>query len=237
MESIRPSSQLVRDSVRSSVETVLWLDKVSQSDSNYANKLALAGQNRCLVCTLPLGTCEHSSDWIFERETLRDSDENYKSALEREIEDVLELVGGDTIHKDEETGAPDMQNLRWAVLDALPTDRIDATEVTLFAPDDRIWHSSVNFEDKLLVIFGGLRYKGSNPFQPFHVFPNQAAFTFEVLGDLRLFDTARKAWSGLRGNARNRSVNKTFCKPNLSVANFNFPSPPHRYGKPSLVII
>ncbi len=200
-----PAATVIRDSVQTTVEDVLWLDRITAEDEKYRQDLAAAEAEaemqslldgstitmsptasvkskgaasllgvggtggrrrleRCMICTLPLGACEHTEDWMLEYETQKYLDEDYKSALDSEIDSALDVVGGndsglETMCTDMDVGDLDLENMRWSTLNELQTDKIGASNMALFPPDDRFWHSSVCLDEKFLIVFGGFKYR------------------------------------------------------------------------------
>ncbi|KAJ1413739.1 hypothetical protein B484DRAFT_401954, partial [Ochromonadaceae sp. CCMP2298] len=61
------SSQLVRPSIADQVNQVLWLDHLDHENDQYEQRITQgSATEKCMVCTLPFGCCEHTREWIEE---------------------------------------------------------------------------------------------------------------------------------------------------------------------------
>lgn len=151
----------IKDSVREKVSDVLWLDHLKAQDELVKQRIKsqIKTDERCMVCTLPYGSCEHTRQWLdttFENNEM----EGWKSSLDKEIDDMMSVFNDgfqvDTAPADEDL---DLDGMQWNRLEQRLTDKIGASEFSLFAPDERGWHSTVKLTDKLICVFGGFRYK------------------------------------------------------------------------------
>lgn len=162
MAMIDDESYFIRDSVRESVENILWLDTVKKEDEVYKHRLSVVNhQERCMICTLPLGTCEHTTDWRQKREEERYI-ESIKSELDMELDSLLDGVGGKVEYNFDQTSQPidiDLDHMHWDQMESRPSDKIGHSAVALYTPDDRMWHTSTLIADKFVIVFGGFRFQ------------------------------------------------------------------------------
>ena len=76
-------------SVRSQVDDCLWVDDLRAQYAELESKRLAAGQDndRCIVCTLPYGTCKHTQTWMVDRI------DDTKDVVDREVEELMAFVG------------------------------------------------------------------------------------------------------------------------------------------------
>ncbi len=109
--SISSLGSTVRDGVRETVDGVLWLDGVQEKQAKDLEKITKVKQtnslsdgnfanNRYMVCTLPLVTCEHTKDWLYKQQEEKFLASLPKNALEEEINDSLGILGDDYLSAD-----------------------------------------------------------------------------------------------------------------------------------------
>jgi hypothetical protein len=155
----------------------------------------------------------------------------YSNDVEDELHDMMDFLG--------ETQAPvqpdfddasligdiDITELQWIELESRKADRIGTTDVSLWAPDERGWHSVVDCDNKYLVVFGGFRYRKTGVPAPFKSLPSPDEI--EVLNDLRIYDIENVSWHAVldipvkkRSGAQHDSTNP----------NSESPLPPPRFG-------
>jgi hypothetical protein len=111
----------IRDSVKSQVEDVRWLKDVTRhmADSERGEEGGAGEEElvRCAVCTLPVGSCQHSSSWLDSSLT----DHRHAAAddaLQSEIDQVLGLLdtggGGVQLDTRHQHGDIDLETIRWS---------------------------------------------------------------------------------------------------------------------------
>jgi hypothetical protein len=161
MENNSENNSVVSERTKDKVSSVLWLDYLKAEDAKLQQRIRDRNptDDRCMVCTLPFGTCEHTQHWL---ETTRKNLEmdSFKSVLEKEIDDMLNVFDdGFEIDTTPVAEDVDINGMQWSRLEQRLSDKIGATGVSLFAPDERGWHSCVKLNEKLVAVFGGFRYK------------------------------------------------------------------------------
>jgi hypothetical protein len=152
----RQSAQTVRPQVQEVLDEFKWLDTIQKDEE--INRFKATGLNqrieRCMICTLPLGSCEHTTDW---KETKFAS--QFIDNTENEIEAALDVLGdtnnNNSFDVDDDV---DIQHLCWELFDERPIDRVGETEKTIFSPVGRYWHTTTKVGN-FLVVFGGLRIR------------------------------------------------------------------------------
>lgn len=231
------ASLAIRESVREAVDSVLWLDQVNKDDEIYQKSLSVLEEDnkyfeRCMICTLPFGTCSHNHDWIQKREEDRYLGENFRSDLDMEIDDALDGIGDDLQLGEEQEVEANLQDMRWNPLTELPLDKIGSSPFSLFSPDDRFWHTCICLDGNFLVVFGGFRYHQKDGLEPFKSVVDTS--NVEIMSDLRIYDINNRSWFGLRGQGDSAPVpaHLTITAPPAFVAN-KYPIPRARYGKDS----
>lgn len=152
----------IRDSIIEKVNSILWLDKLVAEDNAYQERLRKSDTNteKCMICTLPHGTCEHTAEWIrtsYEQRTRIPDDED----LDKTINDMLSVMGEFKLDTKPVLEDIDLNGMQWKALEERPTDKIGATNVCLFSPDERGWHSTIKLTANLILVFGGLKYRYS----------------------------------------------------------------------------
>lgn len=123
----------IRDSVKSQVEDVRWLkDVTKQLDEAEKNQAASQTEGteemgRCAVCTLPIGSCQHTNTWMessltSQRHAVADD------ALQNEINGVLGLLdtGGVQLNTSHQHGDIDLDTIRWSLHAPRLADKIGA---------------------------------------------------------------------------------------------------------------
>jgi hypothetical protein len=171
----------VRQIIKSQVSDCYWLEELKRKfDSIKEQELLSRLQapqegNYCVVCTLPLGTCEHSHNWrkqAGQKHGLKGvefEDDDFKAAkfqddVDKEIESLLEGIGGElALDRNAKPSfalaGANISGMLWSKLPVRLSDKIGDTPATVSMPSDRGWHSSVNMSNTVVIIFGGLRYK------------------------------------------------------------------------------
>lgn len=163
------SSYSVRRNIRQTVEEIRVLDEINEKDerNEWLAERSRGVTERCLVCTLIYGTCEHTREWVdlsspswtrppgYSEQQLTDEDLLDDSS----IDDILNVVGELKIDTKPVLDDIDISTMQWNALEQLLSDKIGSTDLCLFAPDERGWHSTVSLNPKLIVVFGGFKYK------------------------------------------------------------------------------
>ena len=186
---------------------------------------------RCMVCTLPLGSCSHTSEWMTSRQKDRDFNPLNSIDVEEELDDMFDLLG-DTqapVQPDFDDasliGDIDISELQWIELESRKADRIGITDVALWAPDERGWHTSVDCDNKYLIVFGGFRYRKTGVPAPFKSLPNPNEI--EVLNDLRIYDIENVSWHAVLDIPNKKRGEE---QQDSSDPSSDRPLPPPRFG-------
>ena len=148
----------IRQNVLQEINDALWVD---QMDEQQNNKVKLSFQDRCTVCTLPYGSCVHTRQWLDDSYSAHhDAFDKITNPVEEEIDSVLGVLSDDlslttkAVHDD-----IDVDSMQWNRLEQCLADKIGATPVLLFAPDERGWHSTVEINEKYILVFGGFSFR------------------------------------------------------------------------------
>ena len=158
-ENTPTGADLIRDSIRDKVDNILWLDNLALEEKAYNERLNQSRTNneKCMVCTLPYGTCVHTQQWIKDSYTTKQN-ALFDQSLDQSIDDMLGVMGDFQIETAPIPEEVDLSQMQWNLLEQTPVDRIGASNVALFAPDERGWHSSVRM-GSLVYVFGGFKYR------------------------------------------------------------------------------
>lgn len=143
----------IRSHIRDAVSNAL---AVLNETSNEAQRSGDDATGRCVVCTLPLGQCGHTQEWLLARtdRVLYALDE-----AEEEIRDALSVV--DDVRALTVTGmqqqGPEFTpvDFRWKSCEVVLSDRIGGTYVDLSSPGRRAAHTAVAC-GVYIVVFGGV---------------------------------------------------------------------------------
>jgi hypothetical protein len=189
-----PYKRRVRTSVQSKVDDILWqLRREDDADTLHATQPRT--ETRCVICTLPCGSCEHSERWL---EARVESRFDAVDECEQEISDLLEVLPArqrPTWKPPEPAAAildTDLRTLTWAKLDVLLEDRIAGTRLDLSSPRARTGHSAVVCE-ALLCVFGGLQLRSprSGPWSYDAVLKDS---DLRYLSDVHVYHVYQKTW-------------------------------------------
>ena len=164
----------IRDNVLKEIEDVLWLDQMQKDERARETGSGMNDmfEDRCTVCTLPTGSCIHTRQWMEDSYNYKNDDfESNPSSLEQEIADALAMVSEEVpvataAHADD----IDVNSMQWNPLDQRPNDKIGSSPVALSAPSERGWHSTVELDEKYILVFGGFRYRYHYSYSVFFLF-------------------------------------------------------------------
>lgn len=206
----------IRQKIKDAVHTALWTVKMQEEYNDFMIKLKQSISKspdkippRCIVCTLPYGTCIHTHEWLKEehpefilptgifQETVK------KSAVETEIDDVLGLIENAELKVDTKPldNDIDIDGSLWVIHEPRRSDKIGDSYISLFTPSPRGWHTTVDMlDDRLVVVYGGFRFKKSEVPQPF----SGATIHEDVdyLSDLLIYDRENSSWHAMKGNGK-----------------------------------
>jgi len=192
----------IRRKIRKQVEDVEWLNNINSLTSYLHERELHRGNtgNRCVVCTLPLGTCEHTPQWGTSPVTMQDDtglrkvmqDEDTRDATTRELDEVLGMIKDDIgLETEQQMDDIDIKSLRWTFMQPRLSDKIGDEYIALSTPSARGWHATVKV-GKFMLVHGGLRYKGNEIPQPFS---GAARYEdIEYLSDIYVYDIANQSW-------------------------------------------
>jgi len=207
----------VRRKIQSQVEDCLWLEDLRQLQSVLSERAVYRQKtlNRCVLCTLPLGTCEHGRRWeedcgplsaggarlplkIEEDEidkAMRPTVKAYSSVrdeVSNQMDELFDILsGGVQISTAASKEEVDINRIRWYLFQPRLSDKIGDTYLSISVPTPRGWHSMVNL-GRFVVLFGGYRYLKSAVPQPFSsaIKPDDV----EYLSDVYVYDTDNLSW-------------------------------------------
>lgn len=156
----------IRKQIRDKVTDTLWLDDLQRiyDDVEKMKNNPHHEWERCAICTLPYGTCKHTTEWIHEKEESKVV-EAIKTEVERDIDDIMDILS--PTNKIENIGSPKKTNcveidpygLKWYQLEQRLSDKIGSDDFCLSAPPPRGWHSTVVLGSRYTVVYGGLRFR------------------------------------------------------------------------------
>jgi hypothetical protein len=147
-----------------------FLDEYAYTPGSQSRAAAVESE-RCVICTLPYGTCTHTKrltggimTQTQQRKLLAAQDAANNAPLtetEQDIDDILGVLGdGVKVEiKPEFVDTLDINALSWRVADIRLSDKIDTTSVAYSLPKERGWHSLTNVGNQFLVLFGGISYR------------------------------------------------------------------------------
>jgi len=196
------AADAIRDSIVDKVNNILWLDKLVAEENAYHERLNQSHKTdeKCMVCTLPYGTCVHTQQWIKESFTTKQN-KLFDESLDQSIDDMLNVMGEFNIETSPVLDDVDLSQMQWNLLEQSPVDKIGATNVALYSPDERGWHSCVKLDTHILV-FGGFKYRNNkqvpSPLATIPVTTQLDEEDVEYLTDIRVYDTQGLAWYGVR---------------------------------------
>ena len=127
----------IRDSVRSQVEDVQWYHEVKQQlyieeQRKLSQKDVIHDDGsdvRCAVCTLPIGTCVHTTTWM-DKNLVNKENSVADDHLQNELEQVLGLLdnsGAVELTTRHQHGDIDLNTIRWAQHTPRFADKIGKT--------------------------------------------------------------------------------------------------------------
>lgn len=189
----------IRSKIKEQVSDVVWLDKLRQNLVEMEEKKKAFADDRCIVCTLPYGTCEHTREAWLEKKHPEFKIEQNKDEVDQELDDVMAVIGGsmEVETNAESTTDIDIETMKWERMEAELSDKIGEGKYSLATPSVRGWHSTV-YMDKanVIVLFGGLRYKKHATPQPFGPIPSKE--DVEYLCDLYIYALIDRSWHGVK---------------------------------------
>lgn len=209
----------IRNNIKYHVNEILMLDVLKNAQRNLDEiRNTLNASARCVVCTLPMGECLHTKQWLrsslppeFSFSTNQESPDHIESELNDifsclQTNDVSELF----ISSNQQYNALieddiDLDSLKWTTIQPIASDRIGNSFMVLSAPCPRGWHTTVNMTLKssfdsrsgqIIIIFGGYRLTNDKAPQPFATeYTNMVLNNeFEFLNDVCIFDVDVQSW-------------------------------------------
>ena len=192
----------IRNNVKTQVQDCLWMVSIRDLVELLEERKVYRSKtlNRCIVCTLPLGTCEHSREWdeqLYPKHskkqfTYKSPTRDEKDKVSQEIDDVMDLLGGGVkVETELQVNDVDIKDIRWSLMMPRLSDKIGDTYIAVSTPTPRGWHTVVSL-GKYLVLFGGFRYKKKKIPQPFASATKHE--DVEYLNDLYVYDTEHLSW-------------------------------------------
>ncbi|CAM9528834.1 unnamed protein product, partial [Choristocarpus tenellus] len=134
--------------------------------------------HRCVVCTLPHGTCRHTKEWLDSRAEDPILEPLPRDNIEISMDDVSDVLNQTPVavgSLGEVNPTPPLQALRWETLVPEKADEISLKKLDLSSPSSRSGHSMVLLEGpgswredtRMLIVFGGVTMKGQGTFEPY----------------------------------------------------------------------
>lgn len=124
---------------------------------------------RCVVCTLPHGTCKHDQQWLESQDCESILDPLPKDSVELTMDDISDvltpvLTQATGVTTEPDDGASSLSHQRWETLSPQPASKLSDCEIDLSTPCPRAGHTmmlldgpeSFTEDTRLLVIFGGV---------------------------------------------------------------------------------
>lgn len=105
----------IRSSIKSQVDDVLWMNELNHkletiSLNSNASISEHSEPQRCIVCTLPLGTCSHTTPWL-----QSNFHESLLSTVDSELDQVLGVLDKTlVVNTKPQWQDIDINNVRWA---------------------------------------------------------------------------------------------------------------------------
>jgi hypothetical protein len=187
--------EYISQRIRDQVSECLWLNDINQKNQLYnspeKDESKKYGALRCIVCTLPEGTCMHTATWI-RLNYVSAVKEQATNALENELNSVLGVLDNQPkIETKLQQENIDLSTIKWTEHTPRFSDKIGDTSLPLSLPSERGWHS-LERVGKYMVLFGGVRFRNNispKPFStPVHI------DDIEYLNDVYLYDVVNLAW-------------------------------------------
>ena len=190
----------IRGKIKSQVQDVVWLDMLKENLKEMEEKrraTEASYDDRCIVCTMPYGTCAHTKEFLAEKTPI--FKDKAKDEVDQELEDMMAVIGGSMeieTHADA-TSDIDIETMKWEKMNVDKSDKIGDIQFSLATPSSRGWHSSVYFDQhNVVVIFGGFRYKNKAVPQPFGEAPTKK--DVEYLNDLYIYNCIGRSWHSVK---------------------------------------
>lgn len=159
---------------KSCISVSTWVEQVDENRTAWEKdrvprKLVTDLHHRCVVCTLPHGSCQHSREWVEMRNKQTILDNLPKDSVELimdDISDVLPPASEDVYSRSGYKTPSTIQcpTLKWRIVCSHPSDKISGKQVDLSSPQTRVYHTMVQLHESesftndttLLVVFGGI---------------------------------------------------------------------------------
>ena len=84
----------IRSKIKEQVSDVVWLDQLRQNILDMEEKKKTFADDRCIVCTLPYGTCNHTREEWLEKKHPEFKIARTKDEVDQELEDMMAVFGG-----------------------------------------------------------------------------------------------------------------------------------------------
>lgn len=156
--------------------------------------------HRCVVCTLPHGTCQHTQEWLETRDRPSILDHLPKDNVDLAMDDISDVLKQAPIVLDSagpESLPPALSTLHWETLPPQPADELAGEKADLSSPALRAGHTMVQLDGsgslredtRLLVVFGGVSYASG---ESLHL---DSSSTGGQNGDRNSSDTRHDSWN------------------------------------------
>jgi hypothetical protein len=190
------AGEVIRETIKRQVYNIQWWEelkaKIEYTQRINADLSSFPKETRCAICTLPYGSCDHTRTDEYQKQQQSLREEIYRNKLDDEIGDVLDFLGdGVSVTAKVDEDDVNIKGAKWCDMEVRDSDFIGDTNVSLFSPEKRGWHSATAVGE-FIVVFGGLHIKGKTP----KVLLN-ATFDVsevEVLNDIAVYDKLNHSW-------------------------------------------
>lgn len=192
MEGDESTGSIIRESIARQVTDCQWLEELKNKydEIGQAAPNAVVGA-RCIICSLPVGTCKHNTGWLdkmapWNKDLLADQ------SIDENMDDVLDVLGaGSVIAATPAIPQFNFNNMRWCRHIPRIADVIGAEKVQISFPGCRGFHTAVTVGE-VVVIFGGLQYQKTRIPQPFTSSIRPGDVT--CLGNIYIYHIVNTSW-------------------------------------------
>ena len=196
-EKLRPETIGLREAVVAQVNDCLWLDDLKTKYNDIGSGEQVLPGGRCIVCSLPLGTCKHNNKWL-DKMAPWNKILNAEETVDEGMDDVMNVLDvGSTIAPTYSIPEYSFDSMRWCRHVPRVADVIGADKVQVSFPGYRGFHTAV-VVGEVVVVFGGLQYKKTGLPQPFtsSVRPGDVL----CLNDMYLYHIVKTSWHRVQCN-------------------------------------
>lgn len=122
----------IRKSIVHQVDEVKWMNDIKKKQESVHDDdiSSIASEKyRCIVCTLPIGTCPHTDPWL--KQSLHSS---VLSSVDTEIDSVLGVLDTSLVIETKPQVADiDLDSIRWSMHNPRMSDKIGKSTIFMIA--------------------------------------------------------------------------------------------------------